>query len=107
MTLYRVFVVTKYYEATRFILSILNGLRNEDALLDLLCSFVFFDRSVKMLRCLKTYLWLPETCTQQIVGLSSAQLSLAMKLKQNSKKLSTNFFFTFHNYLKKSNVECS
>ena len=40
------------------------------------CSFIFFDRSDKILICLRTCLWSPGTYRHKIVRLSSAQIGL-------------------------------
>ena len=42
------------------------------------CSFIQFDRSDKILTCLKTCLWNPGTYRHKIVRLSSAQFGLVM-----------------------------
>ena len=54
-----------------------SAIRYLDDPLFFFCSFIFFDRSDKILTCLKTCLWNLGTHRRKIMRLSSAQFGLA------------------------------
>ena len=53
------------------------------------CSLIFFDRSDKILTCLKTWLWNPGTYRHKIVLLSTAQFDLVVLRKSESGRILT------------------
>ena len=74
---------SKHYEAKLCILWIVSGFHNKNAPFFFFCFFIFFDRSDKILACLKTCLWNAETYRHKNLRLSSAQFGLVMKNFKN------------------------